>query len=109
MMYMPDAIRAMIELMEADPAKLENRNAYNLTAMNFTPSQLAQKIKQHIPDFEITYEVDPVRQAIADSWPNYMDDSAARTEWGWKPGYDIDAMTKDMLEQMALKLKPSVK
>jgi len=106
MMYMPDTIRAMIELMEADPTKLVNRNAYNVTAMNFTPNQLAGKIKEHLPKFEIGYEIDPVRQAIADSWPNYMDDSAARQEWGWKAQFDIEAMTKDMLEHMALKLKP---
>ena len=100
MMYMPDALRAMIELMEAEPSKLKHRNAFNVTAMNFTPGQVADEIRKHIPEFEITYEVDPTRQAIADSWPNYMDDSAARQEWGWKPTYDLARMTVDMLEKL---------
>ena len=77
---------------------------YMPDAMNFTPAQLAKVIQQHIPDFEITYDVDPVRQAIADSWPNSMDDSCAREEWGWKPEYDIQAMTKDMLEKLTDRL-----
>lgn len=101
MMYMPDAVRAMIEIMEADPSRLIHRNAFNVTAMNFTPAQLADSIRKHLPDFTISYEVDPVRQAIADSWPNYMDDSAARSEWGWKHEYDLDSVTEDMLKQMA--------
>ncbi len=100
MMYMPDAIRSMIELMEADPDKLVHRNAFNISAMNFTPAQLADKIRERIPDFKITYDVDPTRQAIADTWPNYMDDSAARTEWGWKHEYDLDAMVDTMLEHV---------
>lgn len=104
MMYMPDAIRAMIELMEADASRLEHRNAFNLTAMNFTPAQLAEKIRGHIAEFEMTYAVDPVRQAIADSWPDYMDDSCAREEWGWKPKYDIETMTADMLDKLSKKL-----
>jgi nucleoside-diphosphate-sugar epimerase len=104
MMYMPDAIRAMIELMEADPSKLLHRNAFNITAMNLTPDQLAGEIKKHIPEFSINYDVDPVRQSIADSWPDYMDDSAARDEWGWKPKYGLESMTADMLEQMAGRL-----
>ena len=90
----------MIELMEAEPSKLKHRNAFNVTAMNFTPGQVADEIRKHIPEFEITYEVDPTRQAIADSWPNYMDDSAARQEWGWKPTYDLAGMTVDMLEKL---------
>jgi nucleoside-diphosphate-sugar epimerase len=101
MMYMPDAIRAMIELMEAEPDQLVNRNAYNITAMNFTPGELAAQIQKHIPDFEIRYQVDPSRQEIADSWPDCIDDSAARKEWGWKPEHDIASMTVDMLEKMA--------
>ena len=101
MMYMPDAIRAMIEVMEADPAGLVHRNAFNVTAMSFTPDELAAAIRAHIPDFAVDYEVDPVRQAIADTWPRSMDDSAARKEWGWKPQYDLDAMTADMLEKLA--------
>jgi nucleoside-diphosphate-sugar epimerase len=103
MMYMPDAIKAMIQLMEADGARLIHRNAFNITAMNFTPAQLAEEIKKHIPEFQIDYQVDPVRQEIADSWPNYMDDTAAREEWGWKPEYDIEAMTTDMLEKLSRK------
>jgi len=100
MMYMPDALRAMIELMEADGSKLKHRNAFNITAMNFTPEQIAAEIRKHIPEFEISYEVDPVRQEIADSWPNYMDDTAAREEWGWKPEYDLTTMTNDMLAKI---------
>jgi len=107
MMYMPDAIRATVEIMEADPTRLKHRNAFNITAMNFTPEQLAKEIQKHIPDFIIDYEVDPVRQAIADSWPNSMDDSAARAEWGWAPDYDLEEMTKDMLDKLGEKLKPA--
>jgi len=105
MMYMPDAIRAMIEVMEADPAKLKHRNAFNITAMSFTPDELAAEIRKHMPDFVIDYEVDPVRQAIADTWPRRMDDSAARAEWGWKPDYDLAAMTKDMLDKLGPALR----
>jgi len=100
MMYMPDALRAMSELMDAPAQGLVNRNAYNVTAMSFTPERLAQEIRKHIPDFQIEYEVDPVRQAIADSWPRSLDDSAAREEWGWEPRWDIDAMTRDMLKHI---------
>ncbi|MFQ5498768.1 MAG: L-threonine 3-dehydrogenase [Candidatus Zixiibacteriota bacterium] len=85
MMYMPDAIRAMIELMEADSEKLVHRNAFNVSAMNFTPEDIAREIRAHMPEFTIDYQIDPVRQTIADSWPNYVDDSCARNEWGWKP------------------------
>ncbi|MBI2571868.1 MAG: L-threonine 3-dehydrogenase [Candidatus Schekmanbacteria bacterium] len=101
MMYMPDAIRAMIELMQADPARLRHRNAFNLAAMAFTPEQLAAAIRRRIADFEISYRVDPARQTIADSWPNCMDDSAARAEWGWRPEYDLERMVDDMLEHVA--------
>jgi len=104
MMYMPDALKAIHDLMEANPDKLVHRNAFNITAMSFDPEMLAQEIRKHIPDFELTYEVDPVRQAIADSWPNSLDDSCAREEWGWNPKYDLAAMTKDMLEKLAVKL-----
>ncbi len=104
MMYMPDATRAMIEVMEADPGRLKHRNAFNVTAMSFTPERLAEEIRKHIPDFVIEYEVDPVRQAIADSWPRSIDDSAARSEWDWAPDYDIDAMTRDMLAKLGEKL-----
>jgi len=105
MMYMPDAIKGMIDLMEADPDGLIHRNAFNLTAMNFTPAEIADEIKKHIPEFEIEYNVDPVRQAIADSWPNYLDDSAARNEWGWKPTFDMEMMTKDLLEKLSQKIE----
>jgi nucleoside-diphosphate-sugar epimerase len=105
MMYMPDALRAMIELMEADASRFVHRNAFNVSAMHFTPTQLADAIRKYIPEFKISYEIDPVRQAIADSWPNYMDDSAARAEWGWKPEYDLPRMTKDMMDVLTKKLK----
>jgi nucleoside-diphosphate-sugar epimerase len=107
MMYMPDAIRAMIELMEADPEHLAHRNAFNVTAMSFTPEQLAREIRRHVPELAVDYEVDPVRQAIADSWPDAIDDSAAREEWGWKPAYDLASMTNDMLEQLRVRLRPA--
>jgi nucleoside-diphosphate-sugar epimerase len=105
MMYMPDAIKSAIDIMEADPSKLKYRNAYNVTAMSFAPEHVANEIKNHIPDFIIEYKVDPVRQAIAESWPDRMDDSAAREEWGWNPEYDLATMTKDMLEKLSAKLK----
>jgi nucleoside-diphosphate-sugar epimerase len=100
MMYMPDAIRAAIGIMEADPERLTHRNAFNVTAMQLTPEDLAAEIRKHLPDFELDYEVDPVRQAIADSWPDRIDDTAAREEWGWTAGYDATAMTADMLENL---------
>jgi nucleoside-diphosphate-sugar epimerase len=105
MMYMPDATRAAIELMAADPARLQHRNAFNITAMNFTPEQLAAAIRRHVKDFVIEYEVDPARQAIADSWPRSVDDSAARREWGWAPRYDLAATTADMLDKIGARLK----
>jgi nucleoside-diphosphate-sugar epimerase len=104
MMYMPDAIRGMIELMEADPAGLAHRNAFNLTAMSITPEELAEAIRRQLPDFRIDYAVDPVRQAIADSWPDAIDDAAARTEWGWRPEYDLEATTREMLAQLTPRL-----
>jgi nucleoside-diphosphate-sugar epimerase len=100
MMYMPDAIRAAIELMEADPARLEHRNAFNITAMQVTPASLADSIRQHLPAFEISYAVDPIRQAIADSWPRHIDDSAAQSEWDWAPAFDAASMTADMLANL---------
>ena len=103
MMYMPDAIKAAIDLMEADGDRLEHRNAFNLTAMHFTPQQLADAIRRKMPGFEIEYDPDPLRQSIADSWPNYMDDRAARSEWGWEPEYDIDGMVEDMLRVLSRK------
>lgn len=105
MIYMPDALRSIVELMEADPAKLKHRNSFNIASMSFTPEILAAEIKKHIPDFKIEYDVDPIKEAIANSWPNMLDDSCAREEWGWKPKWDISSMTTDMLEKVALKLK----
>jgi nucleoside-diphosphate-sugar epimerase len=107
MMYMPDAIRAMIELMQAAPGRLEHRNAFNVAAMNFTPDGLAAVIRAHIPEFQIEYEIDPVRQKIAESWPVSVDDSAAREEWGWQPQYDIESMAADMLEKLGRRLRPA--
>ncbi len=107
MMYMPDAVKAAIDLMNADPDRLEHRNAFNITAANFSPEQLAAEIRAHIPEFRIEYDVDPIRQAIADSWPHSLDDSAARKEWGWAPEYDLEEMTRDMLDNLAKKLKSS--
>ena len=104
MMYMPDALRAAIEIMEADPDKLHHRNSFNIASMSFDPEVIASKIREHIPDFEMVYEVDPLRQAIADSWPNKLDDTCARMEWGWRPEYDLEAMTIDMLDKLALRL-----
>lgn len=104
MMYMPDGIRAAIEVMEADPADLVHRNAFNVTAMQFTPEELATEIRKHIPGFEITYAIDPVRQAIAESWPRRLDDSAATREWGWKAEFDLPHMVADMIE----KLRPRI-
>jgi nucleoside-diphosphate-sugar epimerase len=104
MMYMPDAIKAAIDLMDADASRLVHRNAFNVAAANFTPDRLAAEIQKHIPEFTIKYDVDPVRQAIADSWPNSIDDSAAREEWDWAPAYDLEAMTRDMLENLTKKI-----
>jgi len=104
MMYMSDALKAIHDLMEANPDKLVHRNAFNITAMSFDPEIIAAEIRKHIPEFEMSYDVDPVRQAIADSWPNSLDDSAARKEWGWNPEYNLASMTKDMLEKLTTKL-----
>ncbi len=104
MMYMPDAIKASIDVMNADPARLKNRNAFNIAAMQFTPEELAAAIRKQIPGFTMDYEVDPLRQAIAESWPRRLDDSAAREEWDWQPDYDLDAMVEDMLLNLRKKL-----
>lgn len=103
MMYMPDALSAIIDLIEANPDTLKHRNAYNVSAMSFEPEMVAASIRKFIPDFQLDYAVDPVRQGIADSWPNSLDDTAAREDWGWKPKYDLDSMTKDMLEKLKVK------
>ena len=100
MMYMPDALRAAIEIMEADPTKLVHRNSFNIASMSFEPDTIYHQIRKYLPDFEMEYQVDPLRQAIAESWPNSLDDTCAREEWGWKPEYDLDAMTKDMLAKL---------
>ena len=105
MIYMPDALRAIVELMEADPARLIHRNSFNLASMSFTPEILAAEIRKRMPSFEMSYEIDPVKEAIANSWPNQLDDSCARDEWGWKPQWDISSMTDDMLAAVAKKLE----
>ncbi len=102
MMYMPDCIKATIDLMQADFSKLKHHSDFNLGAMSFNVKELADSIKKRIPEFEISYEPD-FRQAIADSWPNDVDDTAAREEWGWKPDYDLEAMTEDMLKNIQIK------
>lgn len=99
MMYMPDAIRATIELMEAPSEKITTRTSYNIAAISFSPEEIAAEIKRHIPEFTINYAPD-YRQAIANSWPASIDDSVARKDWGWKPEYDLASMTKDMLENL---------
>ena len=105
MMYMPDALEAAINLMEADPSKLKHRNAFNVTAMSFDPEILAAEIRKHIPGFTMEYKLDSVRQAIADSWPNSLDDSCAREEWGWSPKWNLQDMTVDMLKAIEEKQK----
>ena len=104
MMYMPDAVTAAVTLMEAESKQLNHRNAYNITAMSFTPQELATEIKKHIPEFDVNYQVDPARQAIADSWPRHMNDSIARNDWGWSPTYNLSAMVEDMLKKLSNKL-----
>ena len=104
MMYMPDAIKAAINLMEANPDKLIHRNAFNVTAMQLKPEILEESIKKYIPEFRMDYEIDTLKQGIADSWPDSMDDSCAREEWGWKPDYNLESMTKDMLDKLSIKL-----
>ena len=105
MMYMPDALRACVELMEADPGKLKHRNCFNVTAMSIEPEMIADEIRKHIPEFTIDYQIDPVRQSIAESWPNSMNQTAAMEEWGWKPVYDLPAMTTDMLQVLSQRYK----
>ena len=105
-MYMPDAIRASVELMEADPERLLHRNAFNVTAMQLTPASLAAEIEKHVPGFTVSYEVDAARQAIADAWPDRVDDRAASEEWGWAPSFDLVAMTADMFEHLGASGSP---
>ncbi|MDH6303772.1 nucleoside-diphosphate-sugar epimerase [Parabacteroides sp. PF5-5] len=104
MMYMPDALHAAIQLMEADPSRLVHRNAFNIAAMSFDPEIIFNNIKKYIPEFTMEYQVDPLRQAIADSWPNSLDDTCARAEWDWNPVYDLDTMTQDMIAKLKAKL-----
>ncbi len=99
MMYMPDCIKGTIDLMEADFTRLKHHGDFNIGSMSFTVAELAAAIRRHIPEFRVSYEPDE-RQAIADSWPTSVDDSAARAEWGWKPSYDLESMTADMLERL---------
>lgn len=105
MMYMPDALRAVTDLMEADPAKLVHRNSFNIASMSFTPDILFAAIKKRIPDATFDFNVDPVKAAIADSWPDMMDDSCARKEWGWKPEWDMERVIDDMLAAVRAKSK----
>lgn len=104
MMYMPDALKAAVDIMNADPSKLKHHNSFNIASMSFDPEIIYHKIQEHIPGFKMRYEVDPVRQAIADSWPDKMDDSCAREEWGWTPSYDLETMTVDMIDALKKKL-----
>lgn len=103
MMYMPDALRAAIEIMEADPTRLKHRNSFNIASMSFDPEIIYAKIREYMPEFTMTYELDPLRQAIADSWPDSLDDTCARKEWDWKPEYDLDTMTRDMIKNLRIK------
>lgn len=105
MMYMPDALNAAISLMEADPTRLVHRNSFNIASMSFDPETIFAAIKKHIPSFEMSYEVDPLKQRIANSWPDSLDDTCARQEWDWKPAFNLDSMTADMLEKLSAKLK----
>lgn len=109
MMYMPDAIDAIIDLMEADPTKLLHRNAFNITAMSFSPKEIGEEIKKFIPDFRIKYDIDPIRQEIAESWPNCIDATAAKEQWGFKAKYDLSSMTEDMLDKLSRKLQVEYK
>lgn len=100
MMYMPDALNAVIQLMEADGSKLKHRNSFNVSAMSFDPEQMATEIRKTIPEFVLNYQVDPVRQAIAESWPNHIDSSCAIEEWGFKTEYNLEKMTREMLGKL---------
>ncbi len=104
MMYMPDALHACVQLMEADPSRLIHRNGFNIASMSFDPEGIYAAIKKYKPGFSMTYEIDPLKQSIADSWPNSLEDVCARQEWDWKPTFDLDSMTKDMLEKLSARL-----
>ena len=103
MMYMPDCLRAAIELMEANPDRLVHRNSFNVTAMSFAPETIYEEIRRHLPGFEMVYQPDPLKQSIADSWPNSLDDTCAQGEWNWEPRYDLAMTTEDMLRNLRLK------
>ncbi|UOF92438.1 L-threonine 3-dehydrogenase [Fodinisporobacter ferrooxydans] len=105
MMYMPDALQAILTLMEADADQLQHRNAYNVTAMSVQPEDVAAVIRKHIPSFTLEYRVDPMRQAIAESWPNSIDATTAKREWGFKTEYDLQTMTQDMLAKLQCRLQ----
>ncbi len=105
MMYMPDALKAAVDIMRAKPNYFKHRNSFNIAAMSFEPETLFNAIRKYIPDLKVRYEVDPVRQAIADSWPNRMDDTCARKEWGWAPSYGLDEMVRDMIKNLRLKFE----
>ncbi len=105
MMYMPDALHAAVQLMEADPSRLVHRNAFNIASMSFAPENIYAAIKKYKPEFEMEYNVDPLKQSIAESWPDSLDDTCARQEWDWKPTYDLDSMTRDMLDKLSIRLK----
>ena len=104
MMYMPDAIKSLLDLSDAKITNLVHHSDFNVPAMTFTPSELAKAIKKINPKFHITYNIDPLRQSIADSWPASLDDSAARKEWGWKPDFDMDSLVNDMYQNLENKL-----
>lgn len=104
MMYMPDALNGSIKLMEADPSRLIHRNAFNIASMSFAPETIYEAIRREVPGFEMEYQPDPLKQSIADSWPDSMDDSCARQEWDWKPEYDLESMTRDMLAKLRTRL-----
>ena len=104
MMYMPDAVLALIQVAEADVSGLKHHADFNVNAISFAPEELAEAIQRRVPEFTISYDIDPVRQSIADSWPNSLDDTVARQEWGWQPKFDLEAMVDDMLENLSRKL-----
>lgn len=104
MMYMPDALNACVQLMEADPSRLVHRNGFNIASMSFEPNEIYQAIRNFYPDFQMEYQVDALKQSIASSWPNSLDDSCARTEWDWKSAYNLESMTADMIERLKIKL-----
>jgi nucleoside-diphosphate-sugar epimerase len=103
LMYMPDAIEAAIKIMETDANQLIHRNSFNITSMSADPEMICASIRNIIPDFEMEYDIDPLKQAIADSWPNSLDDSCARSEWNWRPQYDLEKMTIDMIRTLNVK------